>query len=221
MVDTLVGAITAACAELGIVLAGGETAEMPAVYAEGELDIAGAIVGAVERVDVLDGSAVTAGDVLIGLPSSGLHTNGYSLVQRLLPDTEYERTLAGTGMTVGEALLVPHRCYLEDVRRLRKSGLVHGLAHITGGGIEGNLSRVIPPHLQACVTLSPTLPLFAYLQSWGVEREEMWRVFNMGTGLIAVCDPAIRSGLDTDRFQVLGSVRHSTSTQRVRFVDGE
>lgn len=220
-VETLVGSIAAACDSLGIALAGGETAEMPLVYPDGHFDIAGAIVGVVERSAVLDGSAIAAGDVVLGLPSSGLHTNGYSLVQTLLPEAEYGRSLPGTDLTVGEALLAPHRCYLEDIRLLAATGMLHGVAHITGGGIEGNLSRIVPAQLETEIRLPPPPPLFAYLASWGIEPTEMRRVFNLGVGLIAVCDPRILSDLGRDRYQVLGTVRHSTSTRRVGFHDGD
>jgi phosphoribosylformylglycinamidine cyclo-ligase len=220
-IEALVSGIAAACDALGIALAGGETAEMPLVYPAGHFDVAGAVVGVVERASVVDGSTIAAGDVLLGLPSSGLHTNGYSLVQKLLSEDDYQRPLPGQSVTVGEALLAPHRCYLRDISHLTATGMLHGLAHITGGGISGNLARIIPPHLEAEVSLPPLPPLFAYLQSRGIEQEEMRRVFNLGVGLIAVCDSRVLLDLDRDRYQVLGIVRQSTSKRRVGFHDGD
>ncbi len=190
LVERMVAGIGDACAALGIQLAGGETAEMPLVYPPGHFDVAGAVVGVVEEEEIIDGRSIREGDVVIGLPSSGLHTNGYSLVQAIFSDEDYARPLPGLDGTLGEALLEPHRCYLDEVRQLITTGKVHGLAHITGGGIAGNLSRIMPPGLQAVIALADTPPLFAYLEERGIPREEMRRVFNMGAGMIAVCDPS-------------------------------
>jgi phosphoribosylformylglycinamidine cyclo-ligase len=191
LVDRIVTSIAGACSALGITLAGGETAEMPLVYPEGRFDLAGAIVGAVDQARIIDGSAIRPGDVLLGLPSSGLHTNGYSLVQHLFYEDEYNRYERALGTTLGEALLTPHRCYLREIRCLSATGAVHGLAHITGGGIEGNLNRIIPDDLTARITPSEPPPLFRYLAATGIDTAEMRSVFNMGIGLIAVCDPSI------------------------------
>lgn len=191
LVETIVDGIAQACAELSVVLAGGETAEMPLVYPPGELDIAGAVVGAVEADAVIDGASIRAGDVLLGIASSGLHTNGYSLVQHLMGDEEYGRYEPLLGSTLGEALLRPHRSYLREIRRLLSTGLVHGLAHITGGGIAGNLSRIMPPSLSAAIELPDPPEIFELLTRRGVSIDEMRRVFNLGIGLIAVCDAAI------------------------------
>lgn len=191
LVERIIAGIAGACSALGIRLVGGETAEMPLVYAPGQLDIAGAIVGVVEEARIVDGHSIEAGDVLIGLPSSGLHTNGYSLAQRIFSDEEYERVQPELGVTLGEALLEPHRCYLADIRALLATGAVHGLAHITGGGIVGNLARIMPPGLQAVVDLPIPPPLFRLIEERGVPAGEMRRVFNMGVGVIAVCAPSI------------------------------
>lgn len=191
LVERIVASIAAACESLGIAFAGGETAEMPLVYPPGQFDIAGAIVGVVERSEIVDGSAIRSGDVLLGLPSSGLHTNGYSLVQRLYDDRDYGRYEPALGSTLGDALLAPHRCYLSDISCLLAAGAVHGLAHITGGGIPGNLSRILPPDLQAIVELPEPPPLFHFLLTSGVPAEEMRSVFNLGIGLIAVCDSSV------------------------------
>lgn len=219
LVDRIVASIAAACSRLGIQLAGGETAEMPLVYGEGHFDIAGSIVGVVERWAIVDGSAIRAGDVLLGLPSSGLHTNGYSLVQHLFYDGEYGRYERALGATLGEALLQPHRCYLDDIRSLLTTGAVHGLAHITGGGIAGNLSRIIPPGLCATVRLPPPPPLFCYLAAHGVPVDEMRAVFNMGIGMIGVCDPSILSTLPPG-CMVLGTITTTHNSGRVLFDDG-
>lgn len=220
LVDRIVGGVAGACDALGIALAGGETAEMPLVYAPGHFDLAGAIVGVVEQAAIVDGRTIVEGDILLGLPSSGLHTNGYSLVQRIFSDDDLDRYQpfetgwpADPATTLGEALLEPHRCYLDDVRSLLATGTVHGLAHITGGGIAGNLQRIVPPHLQAVVDLPPAPPLFRLIAERGVGPEEMRRVFNMGIGMIAVCDPAIVPHPD---YQQIGVVRRSTSPQSRR-----
>jgi phosphoribosylformylglycinamidine cyclo-ligase len=206
-VEQIVAGIADACAELEIALAGGETAEMPLVYPPGHFDVAGAVVGVVEQAEIVDGSAIVAGDVLIGLPSSGLHTNGYSLVQQVFSEEEYGRYLPELGRALGEALLEPHRCYLGEIRGLRGAWeRIHGLAHITGGGIAGNLSRILPPGLQAVVELPPPPPLFSLLEDRGIPRDEMRRVFNMGIGVIAVCDPFIMTSTDLSRFHYLGTV---------------
>ena len=191
LVERIVTGIARACAALEIPVAGGETAEMPLVYSPGHFDIAGAVVGVVEQDEIVDGSSIAPGDVLIGFPSSGLHTNGYSLVQAMFSGEEYLRYEPALGTTLGTALLAPHRCYLAEVQQLIATGTVHGLAHITGGGIEGNLSRIMPAGLQAVVELPAPPPLFAYIQERGVPSDEMRRVFNLGIGMIAVCDPLV------------------------------
>jgi phosphoribosylformylglycinamidine cyclo-ligase len=213
LVERIVASIAQTCAALGITLAGGETAEMPLVYPEGHFDIAGAIVGAAEESEIVDGRTIVEGDVLLGLPAAGLHTNGFSLVQHVCRDEEYGLYQPDLGRTLGEALLEPHRCYLSDIRSLlARRGAVHGMAHITGGGIVGNLARVVPPGLQAVVELPPAPPLFAYLADRGLSAAEMRRVFNMGIGLIAVCDPGI---LDPQLANlVVGSVHTTVDSER-------
>ncbi|HLJ67675.1 MAG TPA: phosphoribosylformylglycinamidine cyclo-ligase [Chloroflexota bacterium] len=222
-VERIVASIADACSVLGIALAGGETAEMPLVYGEGSFDMAGAIVGVAERSAIVDGSAIRAGDVLLGLESSGLHTNGYSLVQRVFSEADYRRYEPALGRTLGEALLEPHRCYLQDIGTLLATDAVHGLAHITGGGIDGNLERIVPTGLQATVSLPPPPPLFALLESAGIDSGEMRRVFNMGIGLVAVCDRSIQS-LATERLpggcHVLGEItQNDESARRVMIRD--
>jgi phosphoribosylformylglycinamidine cyclo-ligase len=191
----IVEGLARACRDNGCALLGGETAEMPGFYADGEYDVAGFIVGAVERDRIVDGRGIAAGDVLIGLPSSGLHTNGYSLARSIVFDglglTVRDR-VPELGTTVGEALLAPHRSYLPLVRPLLDGGAIKGMAHITGGGITDNLPRVLPDGTGAHVRLgSWDVPaIFGWLQSaGGVPQEDMLRTFNMGIGLILVVAP--------------------------------
>jgi phosphoribosylformylglycinamidine cyclo-ligase len=193
--EEVVGGIARGCRENGCALLGGETAEMPGFYADGEYDIAGFIVGIVERSGVIDGRSIVPGDVLIGLPSTGLHTNGYSLARRVLFETAgwtADTFVAELGATVGDALLAPHRSYLPLVRPLLSRQAVKGLAHITGGGITENLPRVLAEGCSAEIDLRAwNVPaLFRLLQERGqIAREEMFRAFNMGIGLILICAP--------------------------------
>ena len=192
--EQVISGVARACRENGCALIGGETAEMPGFYADGEYDIAGFIVGVVEKANVIDGRAIVPGDVLIGLPSAGLHTNGYSLARRVFfdvagwtPDTFVDEL----GTTAGDALLAPHTSYLSVVRPLIEHGLVKGLAHITGGGITENLPRTLADGCAAEVNLrSWRVPaIFRLLEERGtIAREEMFRAFNMGVGLVIVCD---------------------------------
>lgn len=183
----LIDSIAAACRTLGIELAGGETAEMPQVYSPGEFDVAGAIVGVAEEEAVVDGRTISSGDRLIGLAAVGPHTNGFSLLQTVFGPDDYDRTDLLPGQSLGDALLAPHRCYLHEIEALLAGGSVHGLAHITGGGIAGNLARIVPAGLVAEVSL-PSMPaLYRLLAARGVPGDELYRVFNLGIGLIAVC----------------------------------
>ena len=193
--ESVVGGIAAACRENGCALLGGETAEMPGMYADGEYDLAGFIVGVVEREQIIDGRTIAAGDVLIGLPSAGLHTNGYSLARRIAFDLlqlEVDSHVDELGQTVGEALLAPHRSYLPVIRPLLDSGHIKGMAHITGGGVTDNLPRVLPDGTAAVVNLQSwdVPPVFHWLQRGGnVPIDDMLRTFNMGVGLILVAAP--------------------------------
>lgn len=192
VVTEVVKGVAQACLENGCALLGGETAEMPDFYPEGEYDLAGFITGVVERPAVLDGSRIKAGDVLIGLGSTGLHTNGYSLARKIVFEEmalDVGDLLPGTGSTVGEALLAIHRSYAPALRPMLGSGRIRGLAHITGGGIGGNLPRVFPDGIGAVVDRDSweIPPIFQVLQDGGrVAREEMFRVFNMGVGMIVI-----------------------------------
>ncbi len=192
----VVEGLSAACRENSCALLGGETAEMPGFYADGEYDVAGFIVGAVSRKQLIDGKRIAPSDALIGIPSSGLHTNGYSLARRIVFDLAKLRVdsrVAELGTTVGAALLEPHRSYLPLIRPLLSSGIIKGMAHITGGGITDNLPRILPDGTGAEIDRSSwhVPPIFSWLQRTGdVPDDEMMRTFNMGIGLIVACDDA-------------------------------
>ncbi len=191
-VETVVRGLSEACRINGCALIGGETAQMPGFYADGEYDLAGTIVGAVNRDKIVTGEKIQIGDILIGLPSNGLHTNGYSLARKLLfeisgygPD-QYVNELKDK---TGAALMRTHRSYLSVIKKLYGAELVTGMAHITGGGITDNLPRILPKGISAIVDLASwqVPPLFEHLRQLGsVEQEEMMRTFNMGIGLICV-----------------------------------
>ncbi len=186
----LIRGLCKACRENGCALLGGETAELPGLYPEGEYDLVGTIVGQVARRDLVDGSAIREKDVLIGLPSSGLHTNGYTLARHALfkqAGLAVHDRLPGTRRKVGDLLLAVHRSYLAPVRALRASVKIRGMAHITGGGFPDNIARIMPKGLTSVIDRSvwKVPPLFdAIADAGGVDREEMYRVFNMGIGFV-------------------------------------
>lgn len=191
VVAEVVTGVAEACRAAGCALLGGETAEMPGVYVEGAFDLAGTVVGIVDRSELLPHpDAMQAGDALIGLPSSGPHTNGYSLIRHLVAGRSLAEPLAGTDQTLADALLAPHRSYLAEIEQLHRAAVpFYGLAHITGGGIIDNLPRVLPPHLAARVNTTAwnLPPLFERLRAWGkLERDTAFRVFNMGIGMVIV-----------------------------------
>jgi phosphoribosylformylglycinamidine cyclo-ligase len=172
---------------------------MPGFYADGEYDLAGFIVGLVSRERIVDGRSLVPGDVLIGIPSTGLHTNGYSLARRIAFDRlglQFDSHVPELGTTIGEALLAPHRSYLQTLRPLLDRQLAKGLAHITGGGITDNLPRMLPEGTAAAVSRGAweVPPLFGLLQRGGeVVDEEMLRAFNMGIGMVVACDARYES----------------------------
>ena len=193
VVETVVRGLSEACKANGCALIGGETAQMPGFYADGEYDLAGTIIGAVNRPGIITGETIEPGDCLLGLPSHGLHTNGYSLARKLLFEiAKYgpEQYVNELKDKTGAALMRTHRSYLSVIKKLTaQAGMVRGMAHITGGGITENLPRILPKGLDAVVDLAcwEIPPLFQHLQQLGhVEQEEMFRTFNMGVGLIAV-----------------------------------
>ncbi len=194
VIASVVGGVADGCRENGCVLLGGETAEMPDFYSAGEYDVAGFIVGVVDREKIIDGKQIAPGDVLLALPSVGLHTNGYSLARKLFfevggQEDTYRDEL---GTTVGDALLKPHVSYLKPLEGLLDSGLIKGLAHITGGGLTDNVPRILPEGTAVEIDEGswPVLPIFRLMQSIGnVESSEMYRTFNMGIGMVIVVSP--------------------------------
>ena len=189
----IIEGITNGCRENGCVLLGGETAEMPGFYADGEYDVAGFIVGIVDREKIIDGKTIAPGDVVLGLPSVGLHTNGYSLARKLFFEVAGHRSdsyVGDLGETVGEALLKPHVSYLSELDGLLDSRIIKGLAHITGGGLLENIPRILPEGTSVEIKKGswPALPIFDLMQQIGnIEEPEMFRTFNMGVGMVVIC----------------------------------
>jgi phosphoribosylformylglycinamidine cyclo-ligase len=211
----IVEGLATACRENGCALLGGETAEMPGFYADGEYDVAGFIVGVVSRDRLIDGKRIAAGDALIALPSSGLHTNGYSLARRVAFDIaglSHDTHVPELGRPIGAALLVPHRSYLSVIRPLLATGLVKGMAHITGGGVTDNLPRILPDGLFAEIARDSWTvpPIFRWLErAGGLERDDMFRAFNMGVGLIVACAAE-------DASAVIGTLQAAGETEAFR-----
>jgi len=192
-IATVVGGAAKACQAAGCALLGGETAEMPGVYQPGELDLVGTIVGVVDRAKLIDGARIQAGDMILGLPSSGLHTNGYTLARSVLAALDWHTPHAELGQSIGEALLAVHRPYLREVQALWAAGVdVRGLAHITGGGLVDNPPRIFPEGLGAVLRRGSWLepPIFGLIQRLGaIDDAEMYHVFNMGLGMLIVVPP--------------------------------
>ena len=213
-----------ACRDAGCALIGGETAEMPGVYALGDYDVAGFIVGIAEKSALIDDSQVRAGDALVGLPSSGLHTNGFSLVRYLFKDEKLDLVVPELGKSLADELLVPHRSYLEALRLARGAAKILGAAHITGGGLIENVPRTLPAGLAAEVRRSSWAvpPIFRLIESRGVLADEMWRTFNMGIGMVLVVRPAdvaeLLRALDGSGAVEIGSVVDQLGPERVRLV---
>jgi phosphoribosylformylglycinamidine cyclo-ligase len=203
VIVSVVDGVARGCRENGCVLLGGETAEMPGFYAEGEYDVAGFIVGVVDRAKVIDGKGVAPGDVLLGLPSAGLHTNGYSLARKLLFEVagyDVNTRLDALGETVGEALLRPHLSYLRPLEGLLDTGVVKALAHVTGGGLLENIPRVLPEGTAVEIERGswPVPALFRLMQELGnVSEPEMHRTFNMGVGMVVACSGADSAAVKT------------------------
>jgi phosphoribosylformylglycinamidine cyclo-ligase len=213
-----------ACREAGCALIGGETAEMPGVYALGDYDIAGFIVGVVEKTALIDESQVAVGDALIGLASSGLHTNGFSLVRYLFKDEKLDAVVPELGRSLADELLVPHRSYLEPLRLARGAATVLGAAHITGGGLVENVPRILPDGAAVEIRRQAWAvpPIFQLIESRGVLRDEMWRTFNMGIGMVLVVRPAdvaeLLRSLDGSGAVEIGRVVEQQGPERVRLV---
>ena len=214
VVAGIVEGVANGCRENGCVLLGGETAEMPDFYSTGEYDIAGFIVGVADREKIIDGKRIVPGDLLLGLPSVGLHTNGYSLARKLFFDIagyDADTYLDELGMTVGEALLQPHVSYLEALDGLLDSGLIKGLAHITGGGLTDNIPRILPEGSAVEIDKGswPVLPVFKLMQQIGnVSETEMYRTFNMGVGMVVVTSAQDRAAVEAHLQQQDTAVYH-------------
>ena len=195
MATSVISGFALACRENGCALIGGEIAEMPGIYHDGDFDLAGTIVGMVDRNGIIDGSGIEGGDILIGLPSNGLHTNGYSLARRVLLEhfEGGDRPDELEGLSVADEMLRVHRSYLSAIRALKDNGLARGLAHVTGGGIVGNTERVIPDGLQLDVDWGSweEPAVFKLIRRLGdVPEEDMRRTFNLGIGLVAIVAPS-------------------------------
>lgn len=195
----IVKGVAEGCIKSGCSLIGGETAEMPGFYADGEYDMAGFAVGVVDRSRIIDGSKVAEGDILYGLPSSGVHSNGFSLVRKLFFDKlamTVEDTIEGLTGTLGETLLAPTRIYVKPVLELLKTGAIHGMAHITGGGFHENIPRMYGKHLDARIQLGtwPIPPIFQVLaREAALEEKDLFSTFNMGIGFVIAVDPALEA----------------------------
>ncbi|MCL2149438.1 MAG: phosphoribosylformylglycinamidine cyclo-ligase [Dehalococcoidia bacterium] len=221
-VREIVKGLSSACQDVSCTLIGGETAEMPGLYAGSDFDLVGCIIGAVEKSEIINGQTITPGDIILGLPSSGLHTNGYSLVRRVLGEgiEDLGKYHPELGMTLGEALLIPHRSYLKELKSLLT--LVKGMAHITGGGFPGNVPRVLPENTAARFDAKAweIPPLFRLIESrGGIARDEMYRVFNMGIGiaLIAAPDDAYRLKERLPEAMIIGEIVRLQGSDRVVF----
>ena len=204
VVEQLMDGMSRSCRKAGCALIGGETAEMPGFYAPGEYDLAGFIVGVVERKNILTGKGVKPGDTLIGLPSAGLHTNGYSLARKLVFDVaklKNDTYVAEVGNKIGAELLKPHVCYAPAVKNILTKGWASALAHITGGGIPGNLPRVLPSGVKAVIDLEswPIPSIFKYLAKVGeIDTDELLQAFNMGIGMIVIVPSAYVKEAEAD-----------------------
>jgi len=219
-VESIVKGLAQACREVGCALIGGETAEMPGIYSGDDYDLVGFVIGVVEKNKIIDGSKIVVGDAIIGLPSSGLHTNGYSLVRKLfgVDPSALKTDYTELGCTLGEALLEPHRCYYKQLKPLLP--FIKGMAHITGGGLIDNVPRILPQGLAAKFEsqLWKVPPIFQLIQQRGnISRDEMFHVFNMGIGMVIVC-----SCEDVDQFtgqlldtKVVGEVVKQEGEKRV------
>jgi phosphoribosylformylglycinamidine cyclo-ligase len=219
-IEAIVKGLSAACQEAGCALIGGETAEMPGIYAADDYDLVGFIIGAVEKENIIDGSTISAGDAILGLPSSGLHTNGYSLARKIFGETAsvLNKHYPELGKTIGEALLEPHRSYYRMLKPILP--VIKGMAHITGGGLIGNVPRILPEGLSAQFHSKSwsILPIFQLIQDKGkVSTQEMYRVFNMGIGMVLICsaDKVERLTKQIPEARIIGDIINQTGKARV------
>jgi phosphoribosylformylglycinamidine cyclo-ligase len=218
--EAIVRGVANACRDVDCVLIGGETAEMADIYSGDDFDLAGFVIGAVEKDEIIAGKSIVTGDAVLGLPSSGLHTNGYSLARKIFGDTRaaLQKRYPELDRPVGEVLLEPHRCYYKPLKPLLP--LVKGLAHITGGGLIDNVPRILPEGLAIRFDSKkwPVPPIFPLIQRLGkVERDEMYRVFNMGIGMVVVCAPenVSRMKAKLPEIMVIGEVQKQAGEKRI------
>ena len=221
-VESIISGIAQACKNAGCALIGGETAEMPGIYQGDDYDLVGFIVGVVEKAEILSGDSIAPGDIILGLPSSGLHTNGYSLARKVFGIDKDPSALNASypelKRTLGEELLEPHRCYYSELKPLLS--MVKGLAHITGGGFEGNIPRIIPQRLAIQIDKNSWQipPIFKLIQERGkIPEPEMYRIFNMGIGMVIICSPQQVAKLVTalPESKKIGKVIQSTGSEKI------
>lgn len=219
-VEAIVKGLSAACQESGCALIGGETAEMPGIYSHDDFDLTGFIIGAVEKGNIINGSTIATSDVILGLPSTGLHTNGYSLARKIFGETApaLNKYYPELGKTAGEALLEPHKSYYRMLKPVLTA--IKGMAHITGGGLPGNVPRILPEGLAARFKAKswPVPPIFELIKKHGdVEKDEMYHVFNMGIGMVIICssDKTERLVKQIPEAIVIGEIIKQTGKTRV------
>ena len=221
-IEAIISGIVQACRETGCSLIGGETAEMPGMYSQGNYDLVGFIVGVVEKKNIIDGSSIAPDDVVLGLPSSGLHTNGYSLARKVFGidanPSCLNKSYPELGKSLGEELLQVHRCYYPQLKPVLP--LIKGIAHLTGGGFGGNIPRILPEGLAARIKKHSwdILPIFKLIQKEGsIKEEEMYQVFNMGTGMIIVCSPRQVANIVSvlPQAEVIGEIIRGRNEERV------
>jgi len=225
IIEQIIDGFVLACRENECALIGGEMAEMPGLYKVGDFDLAGTIVGMVDESQILPRAGIATNDVVLGLPSTGLHTNGYSLARKVLFEKmslKVSSVLDDLGESLGDALLRVHKSYLKELKPFLQNPHLHALAHITGGGIAGNLSRVIPSGLQAQIKLAESeIPaLFQIIRKGGnVQDDVMRQSFNLGIGMIAVCAPDLAMEICAScNARIMGSIEQTSSPQKVRYV---
>jgi phosphoribosylformylglycinamidine cyclo-ligase len=221
-VESIISGIARACKNVGCALIGGETAEMPGIYQNDDYDLVGFIIGVVEKENIITGHSISAGDIILGLPSSSLHTNGYSLVRKVFKTDRDPSSLQvfypELKRTLGEELLEPHRCYYSELKPVLP--LVKGLAHITGGGFEGNVPRILPQGLTAQIDKDAwqVPPIFKLIRDQGkIKEAEMYQVFNMGIGMVIICSPQHAAELTAalPEIKKIGKVIKSTDSKKI------
>ncbi len=225
VMEKIIFGFAKACKENEMALIGGEMAEMPGIYSEEDFDLAGTIVGMVEKSNIITGEKIKKGDLVLGLPSTGLHTNGYSLARKILfekMNLNVDSIIPDVNESVAQAMLKVHKSYLHELKQWANPVDIHGMAHITGGGIPGNLSRVIPDNLTAVIdTATWQIPtIYNVLQSaGGIKKEEMFSAFNMGVGMIVVTNDTIANELiGKHGASIIGNIEENTKDEKVRML---